>query len=550
MLHPSFLHPMRLLLSFSFLMLSLSPLGLAEDRPNILLIMAEDMSARVGAFGDEVAVTPNLDKLAAKGTRYPNTFTTSGVCAPSRAAQILGVYQQSIGAHHMRTDQFKESPYRTVPPSYMKAYPELLRRQGYFTFNDNKLDFQFGTRQHGSGGPFTIWDVARSGASWKDRTIDQPFFGFITIFETHESKIFPQEVRKNDKNRAIPIIVNPEDVFVPPYYPDSKVVRKDIAQHYNNIHYMDKRVGEIISKLEADGEADNTIIIWTTDHGDGLPRSKREVYDSGIKVPLIIYWPERFRPRNHLPGGQSDSLISFVDLGPSILSLAGLTPPEHMHGSARFGTQKIKERTHIYAAKDRFDEHYFHERAVRTHKYKYIRNYQPGLPGGRHLIYRDKQDIMQDLWEHLAEGKLNSQQSIWFSPQPKESLYDVLEDPYEVNNLAGNPEYLSVLEDMRFALSDWMKGMPDMAENPEIDMAKLFWPNGIQPVTERPILSQREGVATAKNNTESASIGYKIENSPWKLYIGPTRIGSGKTATFKAIKYGWAESLEATIKMN
>ena len=167
--------------SFLYLILSFSSLGVAEDRPNILLIMAEDMSSRVGAFGDKVAVTPNLDKLAARGTRYPNTFTTSGVCAPSRAAQILGVYQQSIGAHHMRTDQFKESPYRTVPPGYMKAYPELLRRHGYFTFNDNKLDFQFGTRQHGNGGPFTIWDAARDGASWKDRSTDQPFFGRLTL---------------------------------------------------------------------------------------------------------------------------------------------------------------------------------------------------------------------------------------------------------------------------------------------------------------------------------------------------------------------------------
>ena len=550
MLHHSISLRKIVLQSFIYLILSFSSFGMAEDRPNILLIMAEDMSSRVGAFGDKVAVTPNLDKLAARGTRYPNTFTTSGVCAPSRAAQILGVYQQSIGAHHMRTDQFKESPYRTVPPDYMKAYPELLRRHGYFTFNDNKLDFQFGTRQHGNGGPFTIWDSARGGASWKDRSTDQPFFGFITIFETHESKIFPEEVRKNNKNRAIPVIVNPEDVVVPPYYPDSKVVRQDIAQHYNNIYYMDKRVGEIIAELEADGQADKTIIIWTTDHGDGLPRSKREVYDSGINVPLIIYWPERFRPINNQPGGQKDSLISFVDLGPSILSLAGLKAPEYMQGSPRFGIQKTKERTHVYAAKDRFDEHFFYERAVRTHQYKYIRNYLPGLSGGRHLIYRDNQNIMQDLWKHLTEGKLNAQQSIWFGPQPEESLYDVLEDPHELNNLVGNPNYLNVLEDMRSALSHWMQGMPDMAEKAEIDMAKIFWPNGIQPLTKPPTLSQKEGTAVATNNTKSASIGYKIENGPWKLYLGPTQIGSGKTATFKAVKYGWAESRESKIKMN
>ena len=255
----------------------------AQQRPNILLIMAEDMSARVGAFGDEVAVTPNLDRLASTSIRYPNTFTTAGVCAPSRAAHILAVHQMSVGAQHMRTRSFKESPYRSVPPAHIKAYPELLRRQGYYTFTSSKLDYQFSNTSAGSG-PFSIWDYEGAKPTWQGRADGQPFFGFVTLTETHEQQMFPRKVAMNNAKGSRSKVVHADQVLVPPYYPDHDTIRTDIAQHYNNIFTMDQMVGKWLLQLREDGLAENTIVIWTTDHGDGLPRAKREIYDSGIRA--------------------------------------------------------------------------------------------------------------------------------------------------------------------------------------------------------------------------------------------------------------------------
>ena len=525
-------------------------LAAAQERPNILLIMSEDMSARVGAFGDKQAVTPNLDQLATRGTRYPNTFTTAGVCAPSRAAHILGVHQMSVGAHHMRTNYFKPSAYRTVPPATMKAYPELLRRAGYFTFNNSKLDYQFSTREHSGGGPFTIWDSDKRGASWRDRSDDKPFFGFITLFDTHESKIFPENVKASNADRVKPNIVSPDDVIVPPYFPDSPTVRNDIAQHYANIHYMDKIVGEILLQLEKDGEAENTIVIWTTDHGDGLPRSKREIYDSGIKVPMIVYWPEQYRPKENTAGGENTRLISFVDLGPSVLSLAGIKVPEHMHGAARLGQVNAPDRTYVFAAKDRHDELLSRERAVRSHNFKYIRNHLPGSPGGNHMNYRDRQDIMQDLWQHLEDGKLNATQRLWFEPSPPEKLYDVINDPYEVTNLVSHPDHKKTLATLRSTLHDWQNSVGDMGEIPEIEMARRFWPDGLQPTTQVPLLARNaSGLVTVKNQTPHASVGYRFGSGPWLLYTAPVALTKGQTAYFKAVRYGWAESTETSITM-
>jgi arylsulfatase A-like enzyme len=253
----------------------------SKESPNILLIMAEDMSARAGAFGDSIAVTPNIDRLAAKGISYPNTFTTAGVCSPSRAAHILGRHQMSVGAQHMRTSFFEQSPYRTVPPNHMKAYPELLRREGYYTFTSWKIDYQFSSVKAGSG-PFSIWSYEGDEPSWRGRKEGQPFFGFISLMASHEGQMFPATVAENNATGTRSRSVSPDQVVVPPYYPDSPVIREDIAQHYNNIEYMDQLLGELLDQLESDGLADNTIVIWTTDHGDGLPRAKREVYDSGI----------------------------------------------------------------------------------------------------------------------------------------------------------------------------------------------------------------------------------------------------------------------------
>ena len=270
------------------------------ERPNILLLVAEDMSDKVGAFGDELAYTPNIDELASMGVRYPNTFTTAGVCAPSRAALITGMHQISMGGQHMRTSTRPEGAYKCVPPANVKAFPELLRREGYFTFNTAKQDYQFSGTGVGSG-PFTIWDEENNANMWRNRQTAQPFFGMVNFMITHESGVFtPLGHRPNSLIHFVLQLyrwlslpghgdlpkTDPAKIELPPYYPDQPAIRQDIARHYDNIARMDAQVGNILDKIKQDGLMEHTIIIWTTDHGDGLPRAKRELWGGHLHGPL------------------------------------------------------------------------------------------------------------------------------------------------------------------------------------------------------------------------------------------------------------------------
>jgi len=516
-----------------------------EQRPNILILMAEDMSSRVGAFGDSIALTPNLDTLAEAGVRFPNTFTTAGVCAPSRAAHITGVHQIAFGAQHMRTRSFKPTPYRSVPPAEVKAYPELLRAAGYYTFTNHKLDYQF-SNYGADTGPFTIWDYEGNKPGWDLRDKGQPFFGLINFGITHESQMFSKNVKKNLEN-GIPQRVAPDMVAVPPYYPDTPTVRKDIARQYDNISEMDRQVGLWLERLRKDGLDDNTIVIWTTDHGDGLPRAKREIYDSGIRVPMIVFWPERLRPAHINPGSEDRRLISFIDFAPSVLHWAGAAKPDFLQGKPVLADSGI-ERQYVYASKDRLDEFSFRERAVRDYRFKYIRNYRAGEPGAKHLAYRDQLDIMNELWTWYENGRLSSQQSFWFEPRPEEELYDLSVDPWEVNNLAGEPDYSATLERMSGALNEWQSRVRDYSDQPESEMALQFWPDGKQPVTLTPVIHFEGNVVTVECPTEGASIGYTLDSGvSWKLYTGPVALSPGDSISVKAVRYGWQESETRTV---
>lgn len=531
----------------------MSTAALADERPNILLLMAEDLSPRIGAFGDKVAVTPNIDKLAQQGVRYTNAFTAAGVCAPSRASIITGMHQESIGAQHMRASNYKQGKYYTVPPKDMKAFPELLRAQGYFTYNSTKLDYQFSSVFPGSG-PFTMWDSdTKKEIDFDDIPDDQPFFGYLNFLGTHESGLFPRYAFPTNlfhlrgQLKQISIHWNTQDqvlaadVEVPPYYPDTPVVRKDIARQYNNLITVDRQVGEVLEKLEASGRADNTIVIWTTDHGDGLPRAKRELYDSGLKVPMIIRWPEKFRPADVKPGSLDARMISFVDLAPTILSLASVPLPSFLHGRAFAGAEKLGSREYIYAARDRIGPLSDRQRAVRDKRFKYIRSYNQ-QPGGFHLRYRDNLDIMQELWRMLAAGELNAVQRQWFSPRPEEMLFDTQNDPHEINNLAEVPEYLDELERLRGAHTAHRTRVLDLSDKSEAYMAARFWPDGVEPITAIPNLQVEGSTLTVTCSSEGASIGYRLNGSRWHLYTNPLSLLVGDKVQVKAVRYGWAES--------
>ncbi len=536
-----------------------SPLSSEPGRPNILLLVAEDMSPRVAAFGDPVARTANLDRLATEGTRFTHSFTTAGVCAPSRASLITGMHAISMGGQHMRSSTRPEGAYQSVPPPGARAFPELLRAAGYFTFTDSKLDYQFSGVFSGSG-PSTIWDSEGEGPPWQEGAkFSQPFFGLINFQVTHESGVFtPLGVGwpRSFMHFVMQVIrafslglpeegkpIGPRDVRLPPYYPDTETVRGDLARHYNNIFRMDREVGAILAELDAAGLADSTIVIWTTDHGDGLPRAKRELYDSGLRVPMIIRWPDRFRPGWAAPGSVDERLISFVDLAPTILAWAGVDPPQSLQGQVFTDPDRVPRR-YVYASRDRIDGFEDRERAVRDEEYKYIRSWYPEKPTGHPLAFRDNLEMMVELWELLEAGQLNADQRIWFEPTGEERLYHLPSDPYELQNLAAEPAHGEQLDRMRKAYAAFARRVPDWSEESEAAMVERMWPGGEQPTTEVPGIAVIDGRVNLTPNTPDASIAYRIDDGDERVYTAPFPANSGSRVTARSIRYGYAESPE------
>ncbi|MFT6309737.1 MAG: arylsulfatase A-like enzyme [Porticoccus sp.] len=542
---------MKKIIISSLLALTFSATAVSQNKPNILILMAEDMSSRVGAFGDSVAITPNLDALAKQGVRYDNVFTTAGVCAPSRAAHILGMHQITTATQHMRTTSRPDGGYFSTPPKGVKGYPELLRGAGYYTFTDEKLDYQFSGVRANSG-PFSIWNDEGT-TTWHGRKKDQPFFGLINFQVTHETGIFTplgnmphsrmhllfQILRWWKIGSVDNSLIKPESVKVEPYYQDTMTVRQDIARHYNNISHMDFEVGEILKQLEDEGLAESTIVIWTTDHGDGLPRAKRELYDSGIKVPMIIRWPDAYRPADIKPGQVDQRLISFVDLAPTILNLAGIAPPNYIQG---VDFSSSMQRDYIYASRDRIDEVSDRQRAVRDDRFKYIRSWHPELAGGHPLKFRDNIEMMREMRFLYEAGKLNKSQQLWFSAPGKERLFDTKVDPYELVDLSTNPAYKKDLIRMRNVLDHWLESVTDWSDISEASMIKQFYPNGKREKTPTPIATIIKGKLVVEIDGDRSSVGYRINGGNWVIYNKPITLASGTKVEIKAVRYGWEES--------
>ncbi len=527
-------------------------------RPNIVWISNEDMSPRLGAYGDKLARTPVLDRLARESIRYTNAFTTAPVCAPSRAAIITGMYQTTLGAQHMRTteDRVPElpGPYLAVPPFYVKAFPEYLRAAGYYTSNRAKTDYQFGV-------PFTIWDDLGRTAHWRNRPDpSRPFFAVFNLEVTHESQIFPSSPARKGK----PLVTDPSAIDVPPYYPDTPAVREELARLYDNIADMDSQVGEILKQLEDDGLTGTTIVLYWSDHGDGVPRAKRSLYDSGLRVPLMIRWPKGVGSAP-TPGSVSDELVSFVDLAPTVLALAGVEIPTHLPGRVLAGPKAGPAPPLVFAARDRMDTEYDMMRSARDERFLYIRNFSPELPYAGHITYRNQSAIMQEWFRLQAEGKLTGPPALWMrSSRPAEELYDTRADPHQIRDLSAEPGYRATLERMRKAVTDWMTRSGDQGLVNEPEMIQRMWPGGVQPETAQPyILPRSDTEVQARRETmtirspmevviyvptQGASIGYTTDEGPnpaWKLYTGPIRVAAPMTLRAKAIRYGYKESAES-----
>ncbi len=430
-------------------------------RPNILWLSCEDISPHLGCYGDPHAITPNLDRLASEGTRYTRVFTAAGVCAPCRSTIITGMYHNSIGTHHMRC--------KSRLPEWLKPFPMRLREAGYYCCNNSKTDYQFA-----SPSSKEIWDESSGRAHWKKRPADQPFFAVFNFGGCHESGIAGRE--KYEKVTEVLSAEQRQDAArlttLPPYYPDNEVTREDWKRNYELITAMDHWAGEHIQELKEAGLYEDTIIVFWSDHGIGLPRAKRWLYDSGTRIPFMVRIPEKYRHEGQgQPASTVTDLVSSVDFAPTMLSLAGVDIPEYMHGRAFLGAATAPPPEYVYGARDRMDERYDIIRAVRGTRFRYIRNFEPLKPYYQYMNTPEKGATMREIRRAEEDGSLPmSARQFSLGHKPVEELYDLSQDPHEIRNLAADPEYQDQLTAMRVACLRWQAEVGDLGLVPEAEI--------------------------------------------------------------------------------
>lgn len=505
-------------------------------RPNVVWLTVEDMSPWIGPYGDRTVPTPNLDRLAREGVVYDNAFATSPVCAPARSSLITGMFCTRIGTMHMRNngpseaairrnpDAYRDIPgYEGVTPAFVRCFPEHLRAAGFYCTNNAKKDYQFQE-------PVTVWDESSDRAHWRNRPADRPFFAVFNYEGTHEGRAFPA-------TRRSPEVVPRDTVPLPPFYPDTPKVREAVARTYDNIATMDRWVGERLRELEEAGLLENTIVMFFSDHGVGLPRGKRSCFDTGLRVPLIVRHPDGARA-----GSREGRVVSFVDFGPTVLSLAGIEPDTRLDGTpflGRFTHERDDYRCgHAFASADRFDETYDRSRSVSNGRFRYTRHLLPELPYLIRNAYCEQLPMTGDLYALEKTGPQRPEQwQLAAGRRPPEELYDSESDPWEVKNLVDAPEHRERLESLREHLDAWIADTDDLGfVLPETRLVreKIWPPDGRQPITpaaeivDRAVLrgDSMAYVVSLSCSDPGASIGYRLGadknfSGPWRVYDGP-----------------------------
>ena len=455
----------RLIIPF-FLTVSL----FCVDRPNILWITAEDMSPVLGCYGDPDANTPNIDALAKQSVRYTNAFASAPVCSPSRSCLIQGCYPTTLGTQQMRSGF-------PLPP-YMKGFPSLLRKKGYFSSNNVKTDYNSGNYEDIIK---SSWDVSSGNAHWRaQKSQTKPFFSVFNLMTSHQSRTmvwpyarFQKEIQSKLSSDQIH---DPSKISLPPYYPDTPIIRKTVARFHDCVTLMDQEVGAILKQLDEDGLADNTIVFFFSDHGSGMPRHKRALLDSGMHVPLLIRFPEKWKKLAPTePGGSLNRLVAFVDFAPTILSLTETPIPNYMQGEPFLGLKKTSPRKFIYGHRDRVDEVRDLARSVRDQNFLYIRNYMPHLGYNQPTVWPDLGEIRHEFYRLTHEKKMNTSQWHFAGPtRPIEELYDCQSDPKNLDNLAKSKDYKKILSKMRKELTKHLQETRDLGFLPEFAAWKLF----------------------------------------------------------------------------
>ena len=421
--------------------------------PNILWITSEDNGPQLGCYGDEYAKTPNIDALAQRSLRYHRCWSNAPVCAPARTTIISGMYATSLGGHHMRSG--------VRLPATFATYPDILRKAGYYCTNNSKKDYNFATEDGG-------WHESGKKAHWRNRPKkDTPFFAIFNYTVSHESKI---------RTRPHQLKHDPAAAPVPAYHPDTAEVRHDWAQYYDKMTEMDQQVGEILAELEADGLSESTIIFYYGDHGSGMPRSKRWPFDSGLRVPLLLHVPAKFRhlaPTDYGSGKVTDRLVSFVDLGPTAISMAGLKPPTNMQGVPFAGKYNGTAKQYLFGYRGRMDERIDMVRTCTDGRFIYMRHFYPDRPYLKHVDYMFQTPTTRVWNEMYRAGDLNEAQAKFWQDKPVEELFDLQADPDEINNLANSADYRKKTAELRNTLQNWMRETLDLGLLPEAEMHRL-----------------------------------------------------------------------------
>jgi arylsulfatase A-like enzyme len=416
------------------------------DRPNVVWITSEDNSCYLGCYGDKQAVTPNLDRLASEGMRYRNAFANAPVCSTARSTLITGMHATSLGVHNHRS--------RVRIPDQFLLYPEVLRAAGYYCTNQSKEDYNIQGRNR-------IWDESSRKAHYRNRAQGQPFFAVFNFTTSHESQVAAKPGKTDFR-------IAPDQFDLPPYHPDTDVIRRDWSNYYDQMTLMDQQVGQVLKELDDSGVADNTIVFYYSDHGGALPGGKRSIRDVGTRVPMIVRFPEKWRHLAPVAAGQwVEQPVSFVDLPATLLSLCDIEIPAHYEGVPFLGTGAAKPQPFVYLFRGRMDERYDTVRAIRTATHRYVKNYSPHRPVGQHYTYAFKvQPSMRSWFEEFRTGRCNEAQAKYWLPKSGEEFYDIESDPYELNDLAAG-ESGETITKLRSQLRDRIISLRDTGFIPE-----------------------------------------------------------------------------------
>lgn len=484
-----------------------------QSYPNIVWLTTEDNSPyHMKLYNSDGAAMPAIEKLAKEGIVFDNAFSNAPVCSVARSTLITGCYAPRIFTQFHRRAQYVTLPQGLMP------FPFYLKQAGYYTTNNHKQDYNFIL-------PDGVWDESSKKASYKNRKPGQPFFHVQNHTVTHEGSLhFDQKRIDNTSDEDLGQI----QVF--PYHPDTKTFRYSY-HHFQNRHVLaDRQMGEFIADLEQEGLMEDTIIFYFGDHGGVLPRSKGYAYESGLQVPLVVYVPEKWKHLfHHSKGSRAKTFVEFVDLAPTVLSLAGISPPEGIDGTAVSGAfsqaSAIEKKNTSFGYADRFDEKYDLVRTLRVGKYKYIRNYQPFNIDALYNFYRYKMLAFKQ-WDTLYNaGKLNQEQRQFFESKGPEGLYDIDQDPHEVNDLSASPVHQEILMQMREQLREKLATLPDLSFYPEPYLLEHALGNPVA-FGQNHQQEIKELMAVADLNLSSfEAVQGKIkqaltDDNPWKRYWG------------------------------